>query len=54
MKVFFIYPNSGSQVGFNYGLSHISSVLTKAELDEIFDYQHHVRNVDVILERLGI
>ena len=30
MKVFFIYPNSGSQVGFNYGLSHISSVLTKA------------------------
>ena len=32
----------------------VSSILTKSELDEIFDYQHHVRNVDVIFERLGI
>jgi anaerobic magnesium-protoporphyrin IX monomethyl ester cyclase len=30
MKIFFIYPDSGSQVGFNYGLSHISSVLKGA------------------------
>ncbi len=27
MKVLFIYPNVGSQVGFNYGISHMSSVL---------------------------
>ena len=32
----------------------VSSILTKSELDEIFDYQHHVRNVDVIFERLEI
>ena len=32
----------------------VASVLTKDELDDIFDYQHHVRNVDVIFERLGI
>jgi anaerobic magnesium-protoporphyrin IX monomethyl ester cyclase len=30
MKVFFIYPNSGSQVGFNYGMAHIASVLKNA------------------------
>jgi len=27
MKIFFIYPNSGSQVGFNYGVAHLASVL---------------------------
>ncbi len=27
MKVLFIYPNVGCQIGFNYGLAHISSVL---------------------------
>ena len=27
MKVLFIYPNVGSQVGFNYGISHMASVL---------------------------
>ncbi len=30
MKILFIYPNAGSQLGFNYGLSHISAVLRKA------------------------
>jgi len=30
MKIFFIYPNAGSQVGFNYGVSHIAAVLAKA------------------------
>ncbi len=27
MKILFIYPNAGSQIGFNYGVSHISSLL---------------------------
>jgi radical SAM superfamily enzyme YgiQ (UPF0313 family) len=36
MKVFFIYPNSGSQIGFNYGLSHISSVLKTAGHEVVF------------------
>ena len=30
MKIFLIYPNSGSQIGFNYGLAHISAVLKAA------------------------
>jgi hypothetical protein len=30
MKIFLIYPNSGSQVGFNYGASHIAAVLKAA------------------------
>lgn len=30
MKILFIYPNAGSQLGFNYGVSHISAVLKKA------------------------
>ncbi len=30
MKIFFIYPNSGSQIGFNYGVSHLAAVLAKA------------------------
>jgi len=30
MKVLFIYPNAGSQLGFNYGVAHISAVLKKA------------------------
>lgn len=29
MKIFFVYPNSGSQVGFNYGVSHIAAVLAQ-------------------------
>ena len=32
----------------------VSAILSKEQLDEIFDYKHHVRNVDVIFERLGI
>ncbi|MDO8513255.1 MAG: adenylosuccinate lyase [bacterium] len=32
----------------------IAGTMTNAELDGIFDYQHHVRNIDVIFERLGI
>ena len=30
MKILFIYPNTGSQTGFNYGVSHISAVLKQA------------------------
>ena len=32
----------------------VTSVLSKEELAEIFDYKHHTRNVDVIFERLGL
>lgn len=30
MKVLFIYPNTGSQLGFNYGVAHLSAVLKEA------------------------
>ncbi len=30
MKVLFLYPNSNSQVGFNYGISHLSAMLRRA------------------------
>lgn len=30
MKVLFIYPNAGSQLGFNYGLAQMSAVLKQA------------------------
>jgi radical SAM superfamily enzyme YgiQ (UPF0313 family) len=30
MKILFIYPNAGSQVGFNYGIAHLSAVLKAA------------------------
>ncbi len=30
MKVLFIYPNAGSQIGFNYGIAHLSAVLKQA------------------------
>jgi len=30
MKILFIYPNAGSQVGFNYGIAHLSAVLRAA------------------------
>ena len=30
MKILFIYPNTGSQVGFNYGIAHLSAVLRQA------------------------
>ncbi len=36
MKLFFIYPNSGSQVGFNYGVSHIAGILTQAGHQVVF------------------
>ncbi len=32
----------------------VTSVLSGDDFAEIFDYKHHVRNVDVIFERLGI
>ena len=32
----------------------VSEKLGKDALNDIFDYQHHVRNVDVIFERLGL
>lgn len=34
--------------------SRVTAFLSKDELAEIFNYRHHVRNVDVIFERLGI
>jgi len=33
MKILFIYPNAGSQVGFNYGIAHLSAVLKQAGHD---------------------
>jgi radical SAM superfamily enzyme YgiQ (UPF0313 family) len=30
MKILFIYPNAGSQLGFNYGIAHLSAVLKGA------------------------
>ena len=27
MKILFIYPNAGSQLGFNYGIAHLSAIL---------------------------
>jgi anaerobic magnesium-protoporphyrin IX monomethyl ester cyclase len=30
MKILFIYPNAGSQLGFNYGVAHLSAVLREA------------------------
>jgi len=30
MKVLFLYPNAGSQVGFNYGIAHLAGVLRSA------------------------
>ena len=30
MKILFVYPNAGSQLGFNYGLAHMSAVLKQA------------------------
>lgn len=32
----------------------VSSILPKEELAEIFNYQHHTRNVDVVFDRLGL
>lgn len=34
--------------------SRVTERLSRDDLEEIFDYKHHVRNVDVIFERLGI
>ncbi len=33
MKILFIYPNAGSQLGFNYGIAHLSAVLKEAGHD---------------------
>jgi radical SAM superfamily enzyme YgiQ (UPF0313 family) len=33
MKILFIYPNAGSQLGFNYGIAHLSAVLKQAGHD---------------------
>ena len=33
MKVLFLYPNAGSQLGFNYGIAHLSAVLKQAGHD---------------------
>jgi radical SAM superfamily enzyme YgiQ (UPF0313 family) len=36
MKVLFIYPSAESQLGFNYGVSHIASVLKQAGYEVAF------------------
>jgi anaerobic magnesium-protoporphyrin IX monomethyl ester cyclase len=36
MKVLFLYPNADSQVGFNYGVSHMAAMLRKAGHDVTF------------------
>ncbi|HPA15348.1 MAG TPA: radical SAM protein [Desulfobacterales bacterium] len=36
MKILFIYPNAGSQLGFNYGVAHIAAILKKAGHDVAF------------------
>ena len=33
MKILFIYPNASSQLGFNYGIAHLSAVLKEAGHD---------------------
>jgi len=30
MKILFIYPNAGSQLGFNYGIAHLAAMLKQA------------------------
>lgn len=32
----------------------ITEVLTKADLDDAFDYNHHLKQVDTIFERVGL
>ncbi|WP_414841877.1 adenylosuccinate lyase [Enterococcus saccharolyticus] len=32
----------------------VTNVLTKADLDDAFDYNHHLQNVDTIFERVGL
>ena len=32
----------------------VQRLLTKEELDECFDLEHHLRNVDRVFERLGL
>ncbi|MBN1974286.1 MAG: B12-binding domain-containing radical SAM protein [Sedimentisphaerales bacterium] len=36
MKIFFIYPSAESQLGFNYGVAHIASVLRNAGHKVVF------------------
>ncbi len=33
MKILFLYPNAGSQLGFNYGIAHLSAALKQAGHD---------------------
>ncbi len=33
MKILFLYPNAGSQLGFNYGIAHLSAMLKQARHD---------------------
>lgn len=32
----------------------VTSILSQADLDDAFDYHHHLKNVDVIFERVGL
>ncbi|MGY3777348.1 adenylosuccinate lyase [Isobaculum melis] len=34
--------------------ARITTVLTQAEIDDAFDYQYHLKNVDTIFERVGL
>ena len=36
MKVLFLYPNANSQVGFNYGISHMAAMLRRAGHNVVF------------------
>ncbi|QCR33889.1 adenylosuccinate lyase [Lysinibacillus sp. SGAir0095] len=36
------------------GNEKISSLLSKEEIDDCFDYNYHIKNVDMIFERLGL
>ena len=43
MKILFIYPNENSQLGFNYGIAHISAVLKKNGYDvELWQLCDHI------------
>ncbi|MDI7742498.1 adenylosuccinate lyase [Lysinibacillus fusiformis] len=36
------------------GTEKITSLLSKEEIDDCFDYNYHIKNVDMIFERLGL
>jgi len=44
MKILFIYPNAGSQLGFNYGIAHLSAVLKEAGHQSRCDHRSNARD----------